>query len=154
VRRLLTDGLRFGLVGLAATATHLAVALSVLHFGTAPVVANTLGFLVAVNVSIFGHQFFSFPGRVPLLHGALRFVPAAVVGFLLNTVVLVGLVAAHVVPAWASIVIALAVIPLATFGYARLFAYRTRVDRDVVGSDRVRARQSPRKEGARGDGSE
>ena len=124
--------IRFGLVGLAATATHLAVALSVLNFGVAPVVANTLGFLVALIVSVFGHQFFSFPGRVPLLHGALRFIPAAVVGFVLNTVVLVGLVSADVVPAWASIVIALTVIPLATFGYARFFAYRAGAGRNPV----------------------
>ena len=116
---------RFGLVGLLATAVHLAVASAALFLGIEVMLSNAIGFCTALLVSIFGHHRVSFPGQTSFWRGSRRFIPAAIAGFLANNLVLGSLVAAtgnsH---AWAKLAIAILVIPLATFGYAYFFAYR------------------------------
>lgn len=58
------EALRFGLVGIAATAVHFVVALAYLTAtdGTA-LAANLLGFAVAFSVSLWGNLLWVFPGR-------------------------------------------------------------------------------------------
>jgi hypothetical protein len=108
-----------------ASAVHLAVASGALAFGTHVMVANAVGFWVALVVSVVGHHAVSFPGRTSFWRGARRFAPAAVAGFLANNVVLAALVAATGNSyAWVKVAVAILVIPPVTFGYAYFFAYR------------------------------
>jgi putative flippase GtrA len=79
-------------VGGAATLTHLAVALAIVsaHTRVAPLHANLAAFCVAFLVSYLGHRYFTFkaPGA------PVRFLAAALLGLLVNNVVLVALLAA------------------------------------------------------------
>jgi putative flippase GtrA len=122
---MLKAAFRFGIVGLLATAVHLAIATTALFLGIEVMLSNAIGFCTALFVSIIGHHHFSFPEQTTFWRGSRRFVPAAIVGFVANNVVLGGLVAAtgnsH---AWVKVAIAILVIPPATFGYAYFFAYR------------------------------
>lgn len=125
LRVILPAAFRFGAVGLLASATHLAAASGAVALGVEIFVANMVGFLLALVVSLVGHHSVSFPGPRPFWQGARRFIPAAVVGFLANNVALAGLVAATGDSyAWLKIAIAILVIPPATFAYAYFFAYR------------------------------
>ena len=123
---ILSTGFRFGLVGVAATLVHLLVAFLVLHLGGEPLVSNTVGFIVALGFTTVAHHVFSFARRVTFYRGAVRYVPAAVLGFLVNSVLLATLdeVASGVLPAWLRIVIAVGITPVVTFFYARYYAYR------------------------------
>ena len=88
--------------------------------------ANMIGFGTALIVSLVGHHKVSFPGRTSFWSGARRFVPAAVTGFLVNNLTLLGLVATTgPTYAWLKIAIAILIVPPVTFGYAYFFAYRS-----------------------------
>ena len=60
-RELLRQILVFGVVGVCATLTHYLVALGSVTYLSIPVyLANLLGYLTAVGVSLYGHARFSF----------------------------------------------------------------------------------------------
>lgn len=116
---------RFGIVGLLASAVHLAVASLALAYGIGVMASNTIGFCIALVVSVVGHHAVSFAGRTTFWRGARRFIPAAVVGFVANSVVLAGLITTTGSSlTWLKIAVAILVIPPATFGYAYVFAYK------------------------------
>lgn len=125
VRAILFEGFRFAIVGVAATFTHLSIALAVLALGATALAANLIGFVGALGASIIGHHLFSFPGRVPFFYGAIRFIFGAVLAFAVNCTVLVVLTRSG--PAfspWIRLTIAIVVMPIVTFVYSRSFAYR------------------------------
>lgn len=116
---------RFGAVGLLASAVHLAVASAALTLGFYVMVSNIIGFCTALVVSVVGHHCISFAGRTSFWRGTQRFVPAALIGFLANNVMLAALIAATGNSfAWLKIAVAILIIPPATFSYAYFFAYR------------------------------
>ena len=78
----MTEVLRFGLVGVAATLVHASVYLFCLTYVT-PQMANVVGFFCALAISYFGHRYFSFArtaGGAPVL----RFLAVAFLGFSMN----------------------------------------------------------------------
>ncbi len=123
--RLFREAFRFGLVGLVATAVHIGVGLILLRTGLHPLLANTLGFVTALSVSLAGHHWFTFESVAPFVRTAPRYAAVALLGFGFNTLVLASLV--RVLPPRyeaAALVVAVLLTPLATFLAARLFAYR------------------------------
>ena len=86
---MLNAAARFVLTGGMATAVHLAVALTLIRLGTAPLVANALAFAVAFTVSFAGHHLVTFAGHGAALAPALsRFVIVSGLGFLANQITL------------------------------------------------------------------
>jgi len=116
---------RFGAVGALASAVHFGVATAALALDVQVMLANAIGFVVALAVSVVGHHTVSFPGQTSFRRGAQRFVPAAIAGFLANNVVLTALIATTGTSyAWLKVAVAILVIPPATFAYAYFFAYK------------------------------
>jgi len=116
---------RFGIVGALASAVHLAVASAAIAAGVQIVFANSIGFCVALGVSLLGHHTISFPKRTAFWRGARRFIPVAIIGFIANNAVLATLVAATGNSlAWLKVAMAILVILPVTFGYAYFFAYK------------------------------
>jgi putative flippase GtrA len=78
---------RFGLVGLVATATHMTVAAVLLwSFPDMPVLlANLIAFAIAFIVSFVGHSRFTFRRS----GSPVKFFATSVVGFVVNNLVLV-----------------------------------------------------------------
>lgn len=111
---------RFGIVGGAATATHMAVAAILLGVGVPwPVwVVNLVAFSIAFWVSFFGHRYFTFqsPGS------PLRFLGAALAGLAVNNICLAAAL-------WLtgndllSIVLAAIAAPVAVFVISRLWVF-------------------------------
>ncbi|MBA3696210.1 MAG: GtrA family protein [Methylotenera sp.] len=79
----------FFLVGLAALLVHLIVVWLLVQLGHLhPLEANIIGFLVAVNVSYFGHSIFTFKQRRTLsIRAFLKFFSIASVTFITNQIV-------------------------------------------------------------------
>lgn len=128
---------RFGLVGLAATATHvLAFAVLMESFaGLQGSVANLMAFGLAVVVSYFGHARYTFPaqggpdasgtprGRGPYRCFA-RFTITAVIGLILNSAIVYAIVDHLGYPyAWA-VPPMIAVVPAITFLIAKFWTFR------------------------------
>ncbi len=79
----------FFIVGMAALLVHLFVVWLLVQLGHwHPLEANILGFLVAVNVSYFGHSLFTFKRHSTLsLRSFIKFFSIASVTFLTNQIV-------------------------------------------------------------------
>jgi putative flippase GtrA len=100
---------RFGLVGVAALLTHMAVAWLVLERLTgSPYAASLAGFLVAFCVSFLGHHHFTFAGGQDYIRTLPRFFLVALSGFLAKMV---------------SMMVSILVIPALTYLAARLWAF-------------------------------
>jgi putative flippase GtrA len=129
-RELLTV-LRFGIVGVMATTVHIFVVWVLLnHTHLATLIANAFAFLTAFGVSFSGHYFWTFqnpgdPGRA-----VRRFLLISSGGFAMNTLFLASMLRMGWLSPFASAVVSVAVIPLATFLASRLWGFgRTDSDR-------------------------
>lgn len=77
--------IRFGIVGIAAAITHvLTVIFLVEHQWMQPLIANIFGYLLAFQVSYFGHRHFTFQHSAPISETIGRFVIVATIGFSFN----------------------------------------------------------------------
>jgi putative flippase GtrA len=112
---------RFGGVGAVATLVHLSVAaVAFIIWPTiSPFLANLVAFLVAFQVSFWGHRRFTFrrEGR------AYRFFLLALGGFALNNGVLAGLLAVSPLQGFIAIVVATFTVPLLMYVAARFWAF-------------------------------
>jgi putative flippase GtrA len=118
---------RFALVGLGATAVHVAVYAGTIELlALQPLAANTLGFAAGVNVSFIGHWRWTFAGesRVDVPRSLVRFWLLALAGFALNTAfvqLVTGTLELHY--GW-SIPLIVGVTPFVTFTLSKLWAFR------------------------------
>ncbi|WP_136067486.1 GtrA family protein [Modicisalibacter radicis] len=117
----LTTLVRFGGVGVFATLVHLAVAAAVFWFwaSISPFLANVLAFLVAFQVSLWGHRRFTFRRRG---HSG-RFFLVAVAGFAANNGILASLLATTSISGLSAVAISTLLVPLVMFLAARLWAF-------------------------------
>ncbi|WP_158773248.1 GtrA family protein [Cobetia sp. L2A1] len=113
---------RFGLVGLAATGVHLAVAAAMLALwpGLNEFIANIVAFCVAFQVSLVGHQRLTFKRK----GSAWRFALVAAVGFALNNGLLAILVRGLDISGFMAIAIATLSVPIVTYLASRLWAFK------------------------------
>ncbi|AXS42778.1 GtrA family protein [Breoghania sp. L-A4] len=119
---------RFGIVGLAATATHAGIALALTVSGLAhPLVANLIAFLVAFAVSFLGHHVWSFPDSASTARRRrrrmMRFFALAFAGFAANSAALAGWLAWVPLPDALGVIVSIGLIPLVTYLGARMWAF-------------------------------
>ena len=116
---------RFAIVGLAATLIHLGVAQGALAAGLATVFwANTLGFIVAFVAGFLGHQYFTFNQTAPFWQAFRRYGVIAVGGFIVNNVVLFGLVQGNILSEAVALAIAITIVPVGTFLASRFWGFK------------------------------
>lgn len=122
------QALRFGAIGLAATALHVLVALTAAALGLTPQMSNLAGFAAAVNLSYFGHFYLTF--RLGTHAAAThdrhlpRFVIVSLAGLALSSALVSLLTGPLGLPfAYAIGVVAVAV-PAFSFAMSRLWAFR------------------------------
>lgn len=81
--------LRFGLVGIMATATHIAMLWILLTNTLLPVlIANTIAFLSAFGISFMGNYLWTFGAPGSPKKALLRFLVMSISAFMLNSVIL------------------------------------------------------------------
>lgn len=81
---MIAELVRFGVVGVAAMATHWCVVALLVPFGITPLLANVIGFCVAFNVSFFGHHHWTFASADEQKNTFKRFLSVAILGFITN----------------------------------------------------------------------
>jgi putative flippase GtrA len=81
---MIAELVRFGVVGVAAMATHWCVVALLVPLGITPLLANVIGFCIAFNVSFFGHHHWTFTSTDSQKDTFRRFVGVAVLGFVIN----------------------------------------------------------------------
>lgn len=115
---------RFGLVGLAATAVHLAIVTLLIRAGVAPLLANLLAFLGAFGVSFCGHYFWTFRSSAGIARAVLRFFLIAVGGFLINSALLALLLHWTTLENTTCALIAVLIVPVLSFFASRLWGFK------------------------------
>ncbi len=116
--------LRFGVVGVAATATHVGSTLAFVEYGgVSPELGTTLGMTLAMWVSYFGHQMFTFGVAADHRTYLPRFIVTTIIAYLLN----IGLVAGSThllgLPYQVGLAVVQVVIPITNYVIGRLWVF-------------------------------
>ncbi len=115
----------FALVGVAATVTHLAVALGGREAaGLSPLAANLAGYLAAVGISYLGNARLTFRRRAWQGGQFARFLTVSLLGLGLTQALTWLLVMRLSWPFWAGLAVVAAAVPAMSFGLSRLWAFR------------------------------
>lgn len=117
--------LRFGVVGVSAMAVHMASAVALVELGLAPLLANVIAFLLAFQVSYFGHRLWTFDARAQA-HGQTlpRFFAVALSSFAVNEGLFALLLAYTPLPYWLSLGMVLLAVAAGTFVLSRQWAFK------------------------------
>lgn len=116
--------MRFGAVGIAATATHVILALAA-HglFGATPALANLAGFGGAFAVSYMGNRGWTFESRAPHRQTLGRFLAVSLFGLALTQSIVHVMTGHFGLPFAVSMAGVVCVVPVANFVAARAWAF-------------------------------
>lgn len=116
----------FGVVGTAAMLVHYLVVVQLLvPLGLEPLKANVLGFLVAFQVSYFGHRNQTFQAdHLPHRRTLPRFFLIGGAGFLLNEALFLLLLRTTSLRYQTALLLVLIIVAMATFVAGRCWAFR------------------------------
>ena len=116
---------RFGAVGVAATAVHLCVALTLVTLtALSAQAANLFGFLVAFAVSFLGHYHWSFRSSAGLGRAAPRFFAVSLSAYLGSAALIKLLTGVFLLSREAAVVAACLLFPAITYLAGRLIVFR------------------------------
>ena len=122
---MLSQFLRFGLVGALATLVHMLIGTILIHSGWSALAANPISFLIAFVVSFMGHYGFSFSDQsCDVVTSLKRFALVAVGGFAVNEGILAFLIWSDKLPQIAALLLSTAAAATATFVASRNWAFR------------------------------
>lgn len=80
--------IRYGMVGVASNLTMYFVYLIITYLGVEPKTAMTLVYITGASIGFVGHRKWTFAHRGNSASAALRYVPAHLLGYLLNLLIL------------------------------------------------------------------
>lgn len=115
---------RFGIVGVAATVTHAAILWALVEtVQMRPSIATVIGFLIAFNVSYFGHYYFTFRSTESHRRALPGFAATATAGAVLNWLIFV--IGTDVVDwnYWIAFGISIVLVPIFVFFVSRRVAF-------------------------------
>jgi len=118
--------IRFGLIGLTALSVHLlSVMLLVRTWEIPPLGANVLGFLLALQVSYWGHYKWTFTAdHLSHKRAALRFFIIALSNFGINEIMYAGLLRTTRLPYDLALLMVLIFMAISTFILSKFWAFR------------------------------
>ena len=124
MKRLIRHAFRFGVVGVLAMATHYVLVLLFVHFSITPLIANIFAFILAFQVSYWGHSGWSFSDLTASRKDSFRrFVIISVSGFLLNEFLFFLFLKFTEIPYQISLLIVLPFVAGLTFLFSRHWAF-------------------------------
>ncbi|MCW1884341.1 GtrA family protein [Luteolibacter flavescens] len=118
---------RFGCVGVAASAVHLVVVSALVPAGILPLVANVAGFAAAFHVSYYGHRGWTFRRRGGSREYG-RMLGVSLAGFAMNEVLYAGLLAFTPLDYRVALAIVLLAVACGTFLAARGWVFTRPVE--------------------------
>ena len=122
---LLYQIMRFGLVGVVASAVHFSiVVMLVQQLSLAPLIANIIGFSIGFQVSYSGHRHWTFRGTTAEHSVAYtRLLILQINNFILNETFYYILLNMHI-PYQIALIIVLSIMPILTFTISKLWIFR------------------------------
>jgi len=124
MKLLIQQAARFLVVGLLAMGTHFLVFLVISHFGVAALIGNVIAFVVAFQVSFWGHFKWSFResgnAKVPAM---IRFFTVSVSGFIVNELMFAALLEWTPLPEKWALLIVLFSVAGGTFLWSKFWAF-------------------------------
>ncbi len=121
---MIAELVRFGVVGVAAAATHWSVVALIVPLGMQPLLANVIAFCVAFNVSFFGHHHWTFSSDDNKSNTFRRFLGVAVLGFITNETMYALLLKFTSLDYRISLFIVLVSVAVLTYLLSRFWAFR------------------------------
>jgi len=116
---------RFGVVGVTATAVHVAIGMALnAGAGMAPFWANLVAFCCALGVSFLGQTRLTFPGSAAGRDAFARFTLVALTGLCLNQAIVWLVTSVLGRPYWLALAIIVATVPAVTFVLLKFWALR------------------------------
>jgi len=116
---------RFSTVGIVAAFAHIIIALAmIICLEAGALLSNLVGFLVAVNISFYGHYHWSFQSKTLKINAFIKFFATASIAFMLNNMLLLFLLRLGILNEIAAVLIANFIIPVVTFLISRIWVFR------------------------------
>ncbi|MFT3930460.1 MAG: GtrA family protein [Spongiibacteraceae bacterium] len=117
--------IRFGIVGIAAMATHWCVVALLVPLGMQPLLANVIAFCIAFNISFFGHHHWTFASTESQKSTLKRFMGVALLGFISNECLYALLLRFTALDYRIALLIVLIAVAAMTYLLSRLWAFRS-----------------------------
>lgn len=125
LRRRVAEVMRFGIVGLGATAVHYVTAVALVQlFAFNLYVANILAFLTAFLSSFWMHHRWTFKSQRSLASAGPRFLAVALTGFACSNIGLMLAVHFGIGSPYLLFVISVLVVPAVTFTLSKIWAFK------------------------------
>jgi putative flippase GtrA len=123
---LLQQLIRFGIIGVCAASTHFLLLVFWVEVGKLqPLIANIIAFLIAFQVSYWGHRGWTFSGTTTTHRVALpRLFLVCGVGFIANEGLYYIFLEILDLPYQLALIIVLAILPIANFILGKLWVFR------------------------------
>lgn len=117
---------RFGIIGVAAAIVHFSVVVSLVElYSLNPLIANFFAFLVSFQVSYAGHRYWTFRGTQAQHRVALpKLLLLQSGGFVANEGLFYFFMQYMHLPYTAALILVLAILPLITFTFTKLWIFR------------------------------
>ena len=118
----------FGIIGSLAALVHYCVAVSLEGFAhISPAYSNIAGFVLAFPVSYFGHSKLSFANHQSSHQEALpKFFVVALVGFIANQILVLGLMHAFNLPFWLVLGVVMVIVAVSAYLLSRFWAFKSK----------------------------
>lgn len=118
--------IRFGIVGLCAAGTHFSLLVFSVEIGQLkPLVANIIAFMIAFQVSYWGHRFWTFSGTTTLHRVALpKLFLVAGGGFVANEGLFYFFLTTFNLPYPVAQLLVLTILPLVNFTLGKLWVFK------------------------------
>lgn len=116
---------RFGAVGVTAAVVNFVVVLGLVSAGLlSPLLANIFAFILAFQVSFFGHKRWTFKHDGAHLSAASKFFIVALLSFLLNEGLFAALLTGAQLAYPLALLLTLAIVPPLTFAFSKVWAFK------------------------------
>jgi putative flippase GtrA len=122
--------IRFGLVGIVATAIHILTLYSILSQSTLmPLLANTVAYLAAFGFSFVGNYVWTFRAPGNPVQAVGKFFIISIFAFSINTIVLAGMLRSNNFSPLITTIFAALIVPTITFFGSRCWGFQVRRNR-------------------------
>lgn len=123
--RLFKELTKFGIIGISAAIVNFVAVILLVHAGLlSPLVANIIAFLIAFQVSFFGHKLWTFRHAGKHVSTMSKFFIVAIAGFFLTESLFAFFLKAEHLYYPLALVLTLVIVPPITFTFSKAWAFR------------------------------